>query len=155
MRHPLLSIALGVGIGACAVALAWRFWPGFAPSQRPPRPVPENATLADLLRDADPAAGAQVFRICGSCHSVGRAGGNLDGPNLHGVMGSLIGRNSPRFSYTAALQAVGGRWTPERMDAWLKDPQAFAPGTSMGFAGLESARDRADVIAYLMRQTGP
>ncbi len=41
------------------------------------------------------------------------------------------------------------------MDAWLKDPQAFAPGTSMGFAGLESARDRADVIAYLMRQTGP
>ena len=59
---------------------------------------------------------------------------------------------SPRFGYTAALQRIGGRWTPERMDAWLTNPRRFAPGTSMGYPGLADPLARADLIAYLSAQ---
>ena len=67
-------------------------------------------------------------------------------------MGKPVGQNSARFGYTAALQQVGGRWTPDRMDAWLANPQRFAPGTSMGFPALADPLDRADIIAYLAAQ---
>ena len=67
-------------------------------------------------------------------------------------MGRPIAQNSPRFGYTAALRQVGGTWTRDRLDAWLTNPKALVPGTSMGFAGLSDPLDRADVIAYLETQ---
>ena len=106
-------------------------------------------SVAALSRVASAAAGARIFTRCSACHSVGRGAPDFGGPNLFGVMGSEIAQNSQRFAYTAALQKVGGRWTPERMDAWLADPQRFAPGTAMGIKGLPDPLDRADVIAYL------
>lgn len=108
-----------------------------------------GAPLAVRLREADPDAGAVLFRQCAACHSVREGGGDRDGPNLYHVLGRPIGRGSERFGYTAALQRIGGVWTVERLDAWLTDPQQFAPGTSMGFPGLPNGVDRADVIAFL------
>jgi cytochrome c len=35
------------------------------------------------------------------------------------------------------------------MNAFLKKPAAYAAGTRMAFAGLNSEKQRADVIAYL------
>ena len=45
------------------------------------------------------------------------------------------------------------------MDKWLKSPADYAPGkinavivnigTSMAFAGIPNAKDRADLVAYL------
>ena len=32
---------------------------------------------------------------------------------------------------------------------FLKGPSKYVPGTRMAFAGLESEKDRADLIAYL------
>ena len=40
-------------------------------------------------------------------------------------------------------------WTPENLNAFLTKPAGFAPGTTMGFAGLPKIEDRANVIAYL------
>lgn len=108
-----------------------------------------NAPLADRLAAADPARGAALFGRCAACHSIGKGAGDRDGPNLWGVVGAPVGHNSPRFAYTAALQRVGGRWTFDRLDRWLTNPQAFAPGTQMMFPGLPNGADRADVIAYL------
>ncbi|UDL96220.1 c-type cytochrome [Lichenihabitans sp. PAMC28606] len=93
--------------------------------------------------------GATVFRQCAACHSIGRNGPDLDGPNLYGVVDGPVARRRGRFAYTAALRAVGGIWDRARLNAWLTDPQRFAPGTSMPFAGLADADDRAAVIAYL------
>ena len=112
-------------------------------------PAPD---LTALLRVATPAAGARVFARCAQCHAIRAGAPDRNGPNLHGVIGAAVAQNSPRFAYTAALQRVGGRWTPARMDAWLVNPRGVAPGTSMGFPGLADPLDRADVIAYLQAQ---
>ncbi|ONF95202.1 c-type cytochrome [Sphingomonas jeddahensis] len=111
-----------------------------------------GASFAALMRVADAEAGAAAFGQCGACHTVRRGGGDRNGPNLFGVVGSPIAGNSPRFGYTAALQDVGGDWTRERMDAWLTNPQRFAPGTSMRFPGVADPLVRADIIAYLATQ---
>jgi cytochrome c len=64
-------------------------------------------------------------------------------------MGAPIGHHSDRFGYTAALQAVGGVWTPAKMDAWIADPHAVLPDTIMNFDGIPDPLTRADIIAYL------
>ena len=112
-------------------------------------PTPD---LAAWLRVASPAAGARQFARCAQCHAIRAGAPDRNGPNLHGAMGGGVAQASPRFAYTAALQRVGGRWTPERMDAWLTAPQRFAPGTSMGFPGIVDPLARADLIAYLQAQ---
>jgi cytochrome c len=40
-------------------------------------------------------------------------------------------------------------WTPENLDGFLTNPRQYMPGTKMAFAGLPSAQERANVIAYL------
>ena len=108
----------------------------------------------DAASTSQVARGERVFRRCTACHTIGQYAGDTDGPNLYGVMGGDVARTSARFAYTAALQRVGGRWSVARMDAWLAAPRRFAPGTSMGFAGLADPLDRADVIAFLQTK-GP
>ncbi|PVE53538.1 cytochrome C [Arthrobacter sp. TPD3018] len=102
-----------------------------------------------LLRVADAGEGERLFHVCAACHAIRKGAPDRNGPNLSGAMGAPVAGVSPRFGYTAALQRVGGRWTPERMDAWLANPHRFAPGTSMGFPGLADPLARADLIAYL------
>jgi cytochrome c len=113
-----------------------------------------SGTTAGAPRTADAARGAELFRTCAACHTVGRGGPDVDGPNLYGVVGAPVAERRPRYGYTQALRDAGGVWSAPRLDAWLKDPAAFAPGTAMRFAGLADARDRADVIAFLATQ-GP
>ena len=108
--------------------------------------------LPALLRVASIDSGERLFARCAACHAIRRGAPDRNGPTLFGVMGAPVAQTSARFAYTAALQRVGGRWTPARMDAWLTNPQRFAPGTSMGFAGLADPLDRAGVIAYLQAQ---
>ena len=108
--------------------------------------------FAATMRVASPAAVARQFARCAQCHPIRVGAPDRDGPNLRGVVGAPVAQSSARFAYTAALRHVGGRWTPDRLDAWLTDPHRFAPGTSMGFAGLADPIARADVIAYLQAQ---
>ncbi|MCD2322644.1 c-type cytochrome [Sphingomonas sp. IC-56] len=111
--------------------------------------VGANAKLADYLRVSDAGRGRKLFGQCAACHTVRAGGQNLNGPNLHGVVGRGIAQGPARFGYSAALQAKQGTWSAEGLDAWLASPQRFAPGTSMMFAGISDPLDRADVIAYL------
>lgn len=124
---------------------------GCSPDDRDARrqALGNDPDAAALMRVASAAAGARLFGRCAACHAIGKGAPDRNGPTLFGVMDAEIARTSPRFAYTVALQRVGGRWTPQRMDAWLADPQRFAPGTSMHFPGLADPLDRADVIAYL------
>lgn len=104
----------------------------------------------------DPEAGAQAFLVCSACHSVAPDGAALIGPNLYGVVGREVG-SVAGFDYSPELKAVGGTWTPERIDHFLADPNAFAPDTRMGLAGIADPVERANLVAYLatLKAGGP
>lgn len=120
-----------------------------APGEKAPEV--KKVDIATLMKTADAAAGAKVFKKCSSCHTEKQGGGNKVGPNLYGIVGKQIGKTSG-FSYSAAIAGKGGSWTLENLDQWLANPKNFAPGTKMAFAGLKKDKDRANVIAYLKSQ---
>ena len=114
----------------------------------------EGPDLGTLLATADVAKGEATFAKCMACHSINQGGANGIGPNLFGVVGKPIGKHAAGFAYSGDLADHGGDWTYENLDHWLKSPKAFAAGTKMTFAGLGSAEDRANVIAYLHANGG-
>ena len=44
-------------------------------------------------------------------------------------------------------------WNEKTLDAWLADPEKAVPGQKMGYQ-VPEANDRADLIAYLRRESG-
>jgi cytochrome c2 len=105
------------------------------------------ADLGALLAAASAADGEKVFKKCSACHKIAE-GQNAVGPSLWGVVGRPVGAIAG-FSYSGALNKVAETWSFENLDAFLENPKGWAPGTSMGFAGLGKPEDRAAVIVYL------
>lgn len=110
----------------------------------------EQVDVAALMSEADAGAGERVFNKCSACHNL-EAGANAVGPHLNGVVGREVA-SVDGFNYSGSLPE--GSWTPEELFAFLENPREYAPGTSMSFAGLNQAEDRADVIAYLQESGG-
>jgi len=101
--------------------------------------------FADLLAVADVNAGQRSFGKCIACHTIDSGGSGI-GPNLFEIVGRA--RNGTDFaSYSGSISE--GIWTVEELDAFLENPRAYAPGTTMGFGGFSKPTDRANVIAYL------
>ncbi|MBO9498841.1 MAG: cytochrome c family protein [Novosphingobium sp.] len=109
-------------------------------------------SFASLLATADVAKGQAIFAKCMACHTDNQGGANGIGPNLYGVVGDSIAEGRGGFAFSDALKSKGGKWTFDNLDAWLTSPRGFANGTKMTFAGLSSAEDRANVVAYLNTQ---
>jgi cytochrome c len=107
------------------------------------------APLSAPVQAADAAAGETVFRrLCAACHIVTAEGRRGVGPTVFGVVGRKAG-SVEGFRYSAAKRDATLVWTPETLDPYLTNPREFMPGTTMAFAGIRSAEDRANVIAYL------
>ncbi len=102
----------------------------------------------DSQAAGDSQKGSQLFRQCLACHSV-EPGRHLTGPSLGNIWGRKAGTAKEFYRYSKALKNANVSWNAETLDAWLKDPSAFIPNNSMGFAGIENAQARADLIAYL------
>jgi len=114
--------------------------------------------LADTDLDARLAAanlkrGQLLYMVCKACHDVEAGLPHKVGPNLHGMFGRKAG-TAEGFRYTDALVKSGIVWTPETMDAWLKQPGAMVPGNGMAFAGIANDADRASLVAWLMANSG-
>jgi cytochrome c2 len=107
--------------------------------------------IAPAFAEGDAARGEAHFKECAACHKLA-AGANEVGPSLHGVFSRKAGELAD-FRYSPAMKRSGITWTPEALDKYLADPQAFIPGNRMPYAGLASAPDRADLIAYLQKAT--
>ena len=107
-----------------------------------------DAAFLELIAKADPKQGEADTGVCKVCHKFDKGGGTLMGPDLYGVVGRKIA-SVEGFNYTPALKAHEGDWTYEKLDAWLKNPQAFAPGTAMAFPGVADDKKRAAIIAFL------
>jgi cytochrome c len=104
--------------------------------------------IEKLLASATVEKGETAAKKCAACHTFGKGEPNRVGPNLYGV----VGRDKAAvagFNYSAAMKAKGGKWAVEELNAFLQNPRAFVPGTSMSFAGLPRGSERADVITFL------
>jgi cytochrome c len=101
--------------------------------------------------DGDAARGQAKFGDCAACHKL-EAGANNVGPSLHGIFTRKAGEIAD-FRYSPAMKRSGISWTPETLDKFISDPQALVPGNRMPYAGIASASDRADLIAYLESAT--
>ncbi|PWK60211.1 c-type cytochrome [Roseicyclus mahoneyensis] len=106
-----------------------------------------EVAFADVYASADPAAGERLWRQCSACHVL-EPGVNRVGPYLHGVV-DRPKHAAEGFSYSAALMAQDGAWTPENLSAFLENPRAYAPGTAMAYNGMREVEDRANLIAYM------
>ncbi|MDK2758302.1 MAG: c-type cytochrome [Blastomonas fulva] len=98
----------------------------------------------------DPTRGAKVYESsCTGCHAPDANG---VGPAHRGIFGRKAG-SAPGFAYSPGLKKAKFAWDAARLDKWLTSPQAFIPGAKMGFR-LADAQRRADVIAYLKKESG-
>jgi cytochrome c len=106
--------------------------------------------LAGAARaDGDAARGEKKFGDCAACHRL-EAGANNVGPSLHGVFGRKAG-DIADFRYSPAMKRSAIVWTPETLDKFISEPQAMVPANRMPYAGMASAGDRADLIAFLSK----
>jgi cytochrome c len=101
--------------------------------------------------EGDAARGEARFKDCAACHKLD-AGANEVGPSLHGVFARKAGELAD-FRFSPAMKRSGVTWTPETLDKYIADPQAFIPANRMPYAGMSNASDRADLIAYLQKAT--
>jgi cytochrome c len=101
--------------------------------------------------EGDTIRGEAHFKECAACHKLA-AGANEVGPSLHGVFSRKAGELGD-FRYSPAMKRSGVNWTPEALDKYLTDPQAFIPANRMPYAGMSNPADRADLIAYLRKAT--
>lgn len=120
------------------------------------------ALLPAAALAGDPAAGAENWRQCRSCHMIVtpagetiQRGGRV-GPNLYGITGRQAG-TVEGFRYSDSLVAAGNAgltWTRENFVGYVEDPTGFL----RRFTGDSSIRSpmnfqmrdgAADMFAYL------
>ncbi len=106
-----------------------------------------------LLAKADVKKGENDVKVCETCHNFKEGAGAKIGPDLWNVVGRPVG-TFPGFVYSDALKAIGGDWTYDKLNAWITDPRAMAPGTKMAFAGEKDEKKRADILDYLHTLSG-
>jgi cytochrome c len=110
------------------------------------------ALVATPASAQDAKHGEALFTECRACHAT-EPGVNNVGPSLAG----LIGRKAAAiddFRYSPAMKRSGITWNRETLDTFIADPQKAVPGNRMPYSGLVDAKDRADLIAYLMQAAG-
>ena len=93
-------------------------------------------------------SGLKLSKKCTACHSLKSGGPNGVGPTLWNIINAPKA-NISDYSYSSALLSIGGSWTVQDLNMWLKSPKKYAPGNKMSFAGLRKIKDRADLIAFL------
>lgn len=108
------------------------------------------ATAEDI---GDAEAGAEVWDYCAGCHEVGKDAENGIGPHLNGIFGRPAG-GIEGFDYSDGLIREGKNglvWELDKLNAYLENPKALVSDTRMSFDGLETQKERDDVMAF-MRQ---
>jgi len=107
-----------------------------------------------LAAEGNPARGQHVFDACAACHSL-QPDQNMTGPSLADLWNRKAG-SLPSFTrYSPALISANIVWNDKTLDDWIADPQNLVPGNQMTFAGINHARQRADLLAFLKKATQP
>jgi cytochrome c len=93
----------------------------------------------------DAKRGEQLYARCAACHALPY---DRVGPRHCGLMGRRAG-SIEGFDYSAAMKKSGIVWNASTLDRFLAAPMQRVPGTTMTYAGVTDARERADLVAYL------
>jgi cytochrome c len=98
----------------------------------------------------DAARGQELYTArCGACHSIDDHGA---GPRHRGLFQRRAG-SEPGYDFSPALRQSGIVWSAQKVDQWLANPNALVPGNKMVVQLANDARDRADIVAYLLKAT--
>jgi len=98
----------------------------------------------------DAARGQALFeKRCTGCHALDK---NKQGPMLQGGYGRTSGTGAG-YAYSDALKKAAIVWDDRSLDKWLSDPDQLIAGNNMDFL-VAKAQERADLIAYLRRESG-
>jgi cytochrome c len=114
--------------------------------------APTVEPLPDFAKEipaADVAKGQDISQRCAQCHDWAKGGPNKIGPNLWNILGSDRGEGRGGYDFSSAMKTKGGKWTYAELFRFLKHPQVYIPGTKMTFAGIRSAKQRVDLIAFI------
>jgi cytochrome c len=115
-----------------------------------PAPAPRAA-----LQTEGHGRGAELFRKCVACHTLTPDGGHRAGPTLYRVFGREAG-SQPDYPYSPALEESELVWTEKTVSRLFEiGPDKLVPGSKMPLQRMPSAEDRAELIRYLKRATGP
>ena len=97
--------------------------------------------------------GADIFRACVACHTLGADQANRAGPTLAGLFGRRIA-TLPGYDFSDALKRLDIVWTPETVSKLFEiGPTAYTPGTKMPEQRIGSEQDRAALVQFLERAT--
>jgi cytochrome c len=96
----------------------------------------------------DVAKGANVFKQCQPCHSIGAGAQNKIGPELNGLEDRKAG-SVPNYAYSDANKNSGIVWNETNFKEYIKDPTAKVPGTKKTLSGLKNEQQANDLWAYL------
>jgi cytochrome c2 len=95
----------------------------------------------------DSVTGQSLYRECAGCHAASHDRARI-APSLRGILARRLA-SDPDFDYSPAMLATGGIWTRERLNAFLANPAALIPGTSMQFGGIAEPSAREKLIDFL------
>jgi cytochrome c len=104
------------------------------------------STATGLAQDVE--KGANVFKKCLPCHSIGAGATTKVGPELNGLDGRHSG-SVAGFSYSDANKNSGIVWGEATFKEYIKDPKGKIPGTKMMFAGVKNEEEVNDLWAYI------
>ena len=110
-----------------------------------------SAQNSDAARNGSPA-----YRLCAACHSL-KPGVHLSGPSLADLWGKRAAKDESYGRYTQALKKASAdiSWDENTLNAWIADPQAMVPGTTMTFRGIKDNQTRSNLIAFLRLALAP
>lgn len=85
---------------------------------------------------------------CVVCHSLEKGGEFRVAPNLWGIVGADKASERAWYNYSPALIEMGGTWTMEDLDRFLKNAQAFAPGSTKSIR-VTDPEEREKILEFL------
>jgi len=105
------------------------------------------AQAKDAALQVDPNNGEAIYARCLACHALAY---DRTGPRHCGLFGRHAG-SVKGFPYSEAMKRSKIVWDEKSLDRFLASPLTVVPGTTMGYAGIQDNKERADLIAYLKR----
>ena len=109
------------------------------------------AAMAQFSVPVSKPSPASLFaNQCATCHSLNAQDPPRLGPELAGVVGRKAG-SVPGFHYSPGFSQADFTWDPDRLDAYLTNPQSVIPGAIMPYKQA-NAETRHAIISYLESQ---